>query len=834
MAIARSIEPGIGTEFYFSIVKNICDLKLDRFSILKYTDRSDQEHLVMSGLSNDGNFFVLTPNSDYFRLTPGFLNPFIGGLRALEGNDTVIGSISSESIDGGGGQDFLFGGSGNDALVGGQGNDLLRGGQGRDLLTGDEGDDILVGDLDGDTLIGGSGNDAFVLRTELNAAAVDWIVDFDPRFDAIGLTDNLSQDKLNLQPLAGGTLIKIQADNSILGQVANVSPAELRGRFVSANAVLDDNLNRPQNLGILRNPIGPLKGFVGEDDFQDIYTFTIDTPSTIKLELNGLSADADLFFARDANGNGSLSRDEIFASGNSGTLPELIESRFFVPSQYYVFVEQGVRGANTEYNLNINVKSIQFLVNQATPQLVGTFSGEVKYSVDGVVDENQPAQLYRFDLPQPSNLQVNLRGMYPGTDADLVLFQDVNKNNKVDFGEILGVPQQQGNNPEEISFKGLSAGTYFLGVTPFAGTTRYNLSILATPTTPTDKFNSLFGYGLVDAAAAVAAATGKPLDAADPLTSAAKFNNIGDLNAIDVAPAWKAGYTGKGVVVAVLDSGVDLSHPDLSSNIWRNPKEIPGNGIDDDGNRFIDDVNGWDFVDNDANPSSDLKDSEQDHGTHLAGIIGAKRNGIDINSPNNTLEMNGVAYEAQIMPVRVAGFGGRSQSDNVAAGIFYAVDNGAKVINMSFGSQFANPEEREALEYAKRSGVVVVMAAGNDRDKLNPSEPNFPAFYAFDNLGIAVGAVTTFPGKQVTTFSNPAGSIPTNFVVAPGHNVLSTVPMRPGKVGYDFKQGTSMAAPYVAGVVALMLQANPNLTPDQILEILTATAKPEGITPEVS
>lgn len=728
----------------------------------------------MNSSSSDANFFDLTPNSDYFRLTPGLLNPFTRGLRALEGNDIVIGSVSPELLDRGGGQNFLLGGSGNDALlggnfddfisgnfgnntlVGGQGTDSLHSSQGSDILTGSDGQDSSVSNLGGNTLIGGSGNDSFVPQTERKAAAV-------------GITD----------------------------------------------------------LGTLKNSIS-LNGFVDENDIQDIYTFTTDTPSSIILELSGLSADADLWFGRDINGDGSLSRDEISASQNLGIEPEVMISRFSLPSTYSVLVRQGVRGANTSYNLNITFKPIQVLLNQLTS--LGTFSNGVKGSGDGFVNENQPAQLYKFDLPQPSNLQVNLRGMSPGTDADLVLFQDVNNNNKVDFGEILGVPQQQGNNPEEIFFMGLSAGTYYLGVNPFVGSTLYNLSILAAPTT--DKFNSLFGYGLVDAAAAVAAATGKQLDAANPLTSAAVKNNIGDLNLIDVAPAWKAGYTGKGVVVAVLDSGVDLSHPDLQSNIWRNPKEIPGNGIDDDLNGVGDDVNGWDFVDGDANPSPDLRDPEQDHGTHVAGIIGAKRNGIDINSPNNTLEMNGVAYDAQIMPIRVLGSKGGKDKD-IADGIRYAVNNGADVINMSLGGLVAAPEVRQALEYAKQRGVFVVMSAGNERDKLNPSEPGFPAFYAFDNLGIAVGAVTSFPAKQVTTFSNPAGSIPTNFVVAPGHEVLSTIPIKPGNVGYDFKQGTSQAAPYVAGVIALMLQANPNLTPDQILAILTETAKPEGITPEV-
>ncbi|MBW4688289.1 MAG: S8 family serine peptidase [Komarekiella atlantica HA4396-MV6] len=308
-------------------------------------------------------------------------------------------------------------------------------------------------------------------------------------------------------------------------------------------------------------------------------------------------------------------------------------------------------------------------------------------------------------------------------------------------------------------------------------------------------YNSTYGYGLINGAAAVAQAAGKNTFADVPDLGG---NNWG-ADLVKAPEVWAQGYTGQGVVVAVVDTGVDYNHEDLKNNIWTNTKEIAGNSIDDDGNGYIDDVYGWNF----ANNNNNIQDNNG-HGTHISGTIAGE---------NNNYGVTGIAYDAKIMPVKVLNESGSGSSTSVANGIYYAVDNGADVINLSLGSNYSNRTLKSAVEYASSKGVIVVMAAGNDGESL----PDYPARYA-NKSGIAVGAVDK--NNTIADFSNRSGSNEITYVTAPGVGIYSSVPGNQ----YGRYSGTSMATPHVAGVVALMLSANPNLTDAQVRQIVTETA----------
>jgi len=324
-------------------------------------------------------------------------------------------------------------------------------------------------------------------------------------------------------------------------------------------------------------------------------------------------------------------------------------------------------------------------------------------------------------------------------------------------------------------------------------------------------FNSTTGYGLVNAAAAVAKALGQ-----------STFADVPDLggddwgaDAVKAPEVWAKGYTGQGVIVAVVDTGIDYNHPDLNANIWKNTKEIADNGKDDDANGYIDDVYGWNFVSNNNNPL----DLVRGHGTHVAGTIAAVKNSFGV---------TGIAYNAKVMAVKVLNDEQGSGSDTmIANGIRYAVDNGARVINLSLGASSPQSEVFSAIQYAVSKGAIVVSAAGNE----GASAPGYPARYA-DQYGLAVGAVNY--DRTLTDFSNRAGTTPLAYVTAPGAysdyfgiGIYSTYPNNT----YEFSPGTSMAAPHVAGVVALMLSAKSNLTDAQVRQILTSTAANGGTLP---
>lgn len=682
----------------------------------------------MAGPSPDGRSYLLDNSPNSFTLTPGFLTPYPNGLFTLGGNDFIVGSSDADRISGddgndrllgGGNSDTLFGGiendllnggTGNDFLFGDSGNDTLQGGKGGDALNGGEGGDVLVGDAGQDTLTGGLGPDTFVLRSDsavIDPAAADIITDFNSFVDAIGLTDNLTEtdlilEEISIAPGISNTLIKIRQSGAILGLVANASPKDLSGRFISATAVLSNQLSQARDLGILNS----------------------------------------------------------------------------------------------------------------TQTIVDSVSNAI------------PDDIYRFTLSVTSDFSLNLSGL--STDVGVAVIKDINGDNSIDFTDIIASSQESSLSPKSIEINALTPGTYYVRVSQYQGSTNFTLNLSAIPTTVATNnvsnlngFDSRFGYGLVNAAAAVAKAEG-----------VATFPDVPDFGGdewgqdlIKAPEVWAQGLTGDGIVIAVIDSGVDYNHPDLTGNIWSNSGENgvdsqgrnkANNGLDDDGNGLVDDFHGWDFVNNDNDPMDD-----NNHGTHISGLVAAKRDGVGI---------TGVAPTAKIMPLKILDRGGLGTIRDEINAINYAVSNGAKIINLSLGGLQLNNDELNAIRAAEAKGVTVISAAGNDARP----QADYPARFAAE-VGIAVGSIQR--NKQFSSFSNLAGTEVINYFIGPGGDggradsgdIYSTVPLSVPGVPYRYFAGTSMAVAYVSGVVALMLQANPNLTPTEIKRILAETANRSDI-----
>ncbi len=272
--------------------------------------------------------------------------------------------------------------------------------------------------------------------------------------------------------------------------------------------------------------------------------------------------------------------------------------------------------------------------------------------------------------------------------------------------------------------------------------------------------------------------------------------------------AWERA-TGDGVVVAIMDTGVDSSHPDLFDNMWRNVGEVAGNGIDDDDNGYVDDVHGYDFVDLDGEA-----DDAWGHGTHVAGIAAAVG--------DDGYGVPGLAYRAQIMALKFLDVDGGGYASQGAAAIRYAVDQGADVINMSFGGPGYSYAMRDAIEYALDHGVMVSAAAGNESSD-NTSMPSYPANYELENV---LSVAATDRRDRLSNFTNYGDSV---HVAAPGSDIVSTWP------GEDWKylSGTSMAAPFVAGAIALLRELAPQHPISDLRSALLETVQELPDNPEM-
>lgn len=263
--------------------------------------------------------------------------------------------------------------------------------------------------------------------------------------------------------------------------------------------------------------------------------------------------------------------------------------------------------------------------------------------------------------------------------------------------------------------------------------------------------------------------------------------------------AWSR-TVGAGVIVAVVDSGVDFHHPELASQLWVNPGELPGNGRDDDRDGIADNIYGANFINNSGNVFDDAG-----HGTHVSGIIAA--------AANNGNGGVGLAPGAKIMALKVLDSSGNGSLNAAVKAIRFAVDNGAKVINASWTMSIGSPSLQSAISYAASKNVVFVTAAGNEKTN-NDVVPSYPGAYHYSNV-LTVAAVDT--NGKLADFSNYGQN--TVDIAAPGVGILSSVPG-----AYDSWDGSSMASPYVAATAALIASLRPDFSAAQIVSQIKNTA----------
>jgi len=283
----------------------------------------------------------------------------------------------------------------------------------------------------------------------------------------------------------------------------------------------------------------------------------------------------------------------------------------------------------------------------------------------------------------------------------------------------------------------------------------------------------------------------------------ASYSSTYGMNQIDAPEAWDKTTGSDSVVVGVIDTGVDYTHPDLAGNIWTNPGEIAGNGIDDDNNGFVDDVHGFDFVNNDGDPMDD-----NHHGTHVAGTIAAQG--------NNARGVSGVAWNTSIMALKFLSASGAGYTSDAVRAINYATmmrtqyDVNIRVLNNSWGGGGFSGSLEAAIQASEQADILFVAAAGNDGTN-NDASPHYPSNYNVSNV---ISVAATDQNDNLASFSNYGAS--TVDIAAPGVGIYSTI----AGGYYASFSGTSMAAPHVAGAAALAFAYDPDATAAEVKDAI--------------
>jgi subtilisin family serine protease len=313
------------------------------------------------------------------------------------------------------------------------------------------------------------------------------------------------------------------------------------------------------------------------------------------------------------------------------------------------------------------------------------------------------------------------------------------------------------------------------------------------------RFSVIWRSLCIGAAISVAAPLATAAAAPDPLL--ADQWALSDPAAIGASEAWTQS-TGAGVLVAVLDTGVQLNHPDLAANIWTNSAEIPGNGVDDDKSGIVDDVHGANMFD-----LSNNVDDDNGHGTHVAGIIAALQ--------GNGIGGSGIAPDAKILPVKVLDSNMSGDTDSLARGIRYAVDRGAKILNVSVNTDDPTDSVDDAVRYAGEHGAIIVASSGNNGRNID-LQPSFPA----SSTDPAVFAIAAESENGLLWGLSNTGLLSVD-LAAPGDHIASTAR---GST-YQSRTGTSAAAPFVAGSLALLSAARPDLPMDVLRTVISDSSK---------
>jgi len=751
-------------------------------ALTKATQLAQLELEALEGMSDEElqqvvNFSIAPPvqligTEDDDVLTGSSGGDFISGLggndilQGLGGNDQISGGSGDDLISAGDGNDTVAGDEGHDSILGGNGNDLINGGSGKDRILGESGDDTLNGDSGNDLIDSGQGSDTVSGGTGADRLFGDSEADIlNGDTGADTLTGGLGNDSLN-----GG------ADNDRLIGVETSNPAPGAGFGAGevdtlAGGTGGDTFGLGDAMHVFYDDGDPLS--TGEADYALISDFYA-TEDFIQLQGSAELYTLDFFTSPEGTIDAALIYDPgVSARGEVIGILKNVSPELSISDPAFIFeppsLDANLQTVNISTNTDSNNSAV--LVDTSGGNTISTpnaLANNLLTSLDSLVEGKDFVA---------GELIVKFK---PGIDsAHITSLQASMGGTVVETTQSLGIQRWAINN---MSVK-QAITSYYSEASALTDLIEYiepNFIAYTAERFPNDpSFDQLWG-----------------------LNNTGQTGGTPDAD-IDAPEAWDIS-TGNNVVVGVIDTGVDYTHPDLNDNMWTNPGETLGNGIDDDGNGFVDDYYGYDFINEDGNPFDD-----NFHGTHVSGTIAAEG--------NNGIGVTGVNWNAKIMALKFLDSGGSGDYFDAIQAIEYSVLMGARITSNSWRGYGYSQSLYDAIAAAGSAGQLFVAAAGNESNNNDSPFQAYPASFDLDNI-ISVAATDQF--DQLAGFSNfGATSVDLG---APGVSTLSTFPGG----GYGYLDGTSMATPHVAGVASLILSQDSSLSPLEVKALILNSVDP--------